>query len=413
MHRRSGILLRGRVRIGATFVVLVFLMPARAEQATAKGRKPLPSDQYIAMRSGLPNSRIRFEKDKRGRVAYLGGSITHMKGWRDLVCENLRKRFPQTEFDFIDAGIPSTDSTLGPFRIDSTVFHRGRVDLLFVEFAVNDSANGRSAVDSVRGMEGVIRKARAHNPCIDLVMMYFVDPDKMAAYRAGKTPTVIVAHEKVARHYGIPAVDLAKEVTERIDAGEFTWKKFGGLHPGPFGHALYARTIERLFQLAWDAASDASRTLKAHRTPEEPLDPLNYERGRFVHIRQAKTERGWRIDPSWKPQAGSTRPGFVSVPMLVADEPGAALRLKFNGTAVGVLVPAGPDVGVLEYAIDGGPLRKLDLFTQWSHYLHIPWAYIFEAELPRGGHELMLRIAEATNPKSKGHACRIVQFLAN
>ena len=43
----------------------------------------------------------------------------------------------------------------------------------------------------------------------------------MAQINTGKTPPEIVSHEKVTRHYGIPAIDLAREVTERINAGEF------------------------------------------------------------------------------------------------------------------------------------------------------------------------------------------------
>ncbi len=35
-------------------------------------------------------------------------------------------------------------------------------------------------------------------------------------------------------------------MTERINAGEFDWQTFGGLHPAPFGHRVYARAIDRL-----------------------------------------------------------------------------------------------------------------------------------------------------------------------
>ena len=41
--------------------------------------------------------------------------------------------------------------------------------------------------------------------------------------------------------------------------------------------------------------------------------------------------------------------------MLVSEKPEATLKLKFNGTAIGMFVVAGPDAGVVEYSIDGGP----------------------------------------------------------
>jgi len=133
-----------------------------------------------------------------------------------------------------------------------------------------------------------------------------------------------------------------------------------------------------------------------------------------VDIKEARVASGWKIDPSWKPAAKvGTRRGFVNVPMLVAEEPGAALTLKFTGTAVGVFVAAGPDAGMLEFSVDGSPQRSLDLFTHWSGGLHIPWAYVLDANLADGAHELTLRISDKKNAESKGHAARVVNFLAN
>ncbi|MDP6356483.1 MAG: prolyl oligopeptidase family serine peptidase, partial [Planctomycetota bacterium] len=92
----------------------------------------------IYLRSGLQNSRRIFETTKKGRVAFLGGSITQMGGWRNHVADSLKRRFPDTEFDFVFAGIGSTDSTMGAFRLNQDIFGRGQVDLLFMESAVNE-----------------------------------------------------------------------------------------------------------------------------------------------------------------------------------------------------------------------------------------------------------------------------------
>ncbi|MFA6564954.1 MAG: alpha/beta fold hydrolase [Verrucomicrobiia bacterium] len=370
---------------------------------------------YFALRGGLANCRIKFEREKTGRVAFMGGSITEMKGWRELVCEELQRRFPNTKFDFIAAGISSTGSTPGAFRLLRDVFGRGPVDLLFEEAAVNDETNGFADQQQVRGMEGIIRHARLVNPALDIVQLHFVDPDKMRAINAGKTPAVITNHEKVAKHYNVPSIDLAHEVTERIHAKEFTWEKdFKGLHPSPFGHTLYAKSIARLFDAAWKEPLAADAKLQPYTLPAKPLDEKSYFRGRLVDIKEARVASGWKIYPSWKPTAKvGTRKGFVNVPMLVAEEPGAALTLKFMGTAVGVFVAAGPDAGIVEFCIDGKPWRSLDLFTHWSGGLHIPWAYVLDAELAPGPHELTLRMSDKKNAESKGHAARIVNFLVN
>ena len=207
---------------------------------------------YFQLRGGLENSRLKFVRTKKGRVAFLGGSITRMRGWRNMVCAELKRRFPNTKFDFVAAGIPSTGSTPGAFRLVRDVFKNGPVDILFEEAAVNDSSNGRSNTEQVRAMEGIVRHARRINPEIDVVMMHFVDPAKMKTYNMGKIPEVIKNHESVAVHYSIPSINLALEVTERINNKEFTWKDdFKNLHPSPFGQKLYFDTINRLFDSAW------------------------------------------------------------------------------------------------------------------------------------------------------------------
>src|SRR5512136_862597 len=95
-------------------------------------------DSPIMKRGTLDASRIRFAAEKKGHVVFMGGSITEMDGYRPMVCELLRKRFPETEFAFTNAGIASTCSTTGAFRLQADVLAKGPVDLFLVEFAVND-----------------------------------------------------------------------------------------------------------------------------------------------------------------------------------------------------------------------------------------------------------------------------------
>ena len=77
----------------------------------------------------------------------------------------------------------------------------------------------------------------------------------------------------------------------------------------------------------------------------------------------------------------------------VATEPGASFRFLFNGVAVGLWVAAGPDAGVIEFSVDGGPYQRQDLFTRWSGRLHLPWAYILADALQPGDHVLDVRVS--------------------
>lgn len=381
--------------------------------ACAAAPAPGPRQDYHQLRGGLDRARAVFEATGRGRVAFLGGSITHNPGWRDQICTWLQQRFPATGFDFVAAGIPSTGSTPGAFRLARDVFARGRVDLLFEEAAVNDSTNGRSDREQLRALEGIVRHARGLNPEIDIVLMHFVDPAKMAAYRAGRVPAVIRNHERIAAHYDLTSLDLAREVTERIDRGEFTWQDdFRNLHPAPFGQELYARSMQRMLAAAWPAVT--GREPLARALPA-PLDARCYDAGQLLSPHNAIRGAGFDLAPRWRNDVGGgTRPGFVAVPMLVGDRPGATFTFEFRGSAIGLFVAAGPDAGVIEFRVDGGAYREQDLFTPWSRGLHLPWLYVLDAELARDRlHRLEVRISSRRNAASKGHACRVAHFAVN
>jgi len=124
--------------------------------------REIVSDKNFILRGNYRNSRLQFEKNKRGHVAFIGGSITEMDGYRPLVCKMLKKRFPDTEFTYTQAGISSTCSDTGAFRLRRDVLSQGPLDMLFVEFAVNDDQDSfLNSKDALRGMEGIIAQA----PC--------------------------------------------------------------------------------------------------------------------------------------------------------------------------------------------------------------------------------------------------------
>ena len=369
--------------------------------------------QNVRLRGGLNNSRLRFEKEKRGHVAFIGGSITEMNGYRPMVCRSLQKRFPETDFTFTAAGISSTCSTTGAFRLSDDVLSKGPVDLFFVEFAVNDDQDaGHAQRECIRGMEGSVRQAGRHNPNVDIVITHFVNPGMLEQLQAGKTPLSMRAHSDVARHYNVPTIHLAKEVAEQINAGKLTWQQFGGTHPKPFGNRICADMIDQLLDEAWGAALASDAKPMPHGQPDQPLDPLHYGNGRFVDLARGMIGSGWEIkNPDWQAIPGSKRSRSTNIPMLCAEQSGATLTLKFTGTAVGAYVVAGPDAAILEACVDEGEIQRVSLSHRFSKGLHSPRTVMFATDLPAGEHVLTLRIAN--DSESDGHAARIIKFVAN
>jgi len=389
------------------------LTAAVSLHAQVRVKAPLKSEDYIIRNGGLDNVWYRMQKDKEAHVVFLGGSITNMSGWRDLVCKYLKDTYRGTKFTFLNAGIPSLGSVPHAFRFQWDVIEKGPVDLLFVESAVNDRGNGYTEAQQRRALEGVVRHMLVVNPNANIVLMAFTDPDKMADYHAGKIPVEVQVHAAIAKKYGLPFINLAKEITDRIDAKEFTWKDdFKDLHPSPFGQQLYFNSIKQL--LDGEFKKPVPEFIETVMQQREPEDPFNYEEGYYADIHDATHLQHFAINESWQPADSTpTRKGFVNVPVLVSDTTGtASLDFPFTGRTIGIAVLSGPDAGFIKYSIDGGIEQEIDLHTQWSGSLYLPWYLILGDELSRENHNLRLQTG-GPHPGNTKNVCRIVYFLVN
>jgi len=392
-------------------------------------RKVLPYSDYFKIRNGLNNFYHIVTQTKKATVAFLGGSITYNPGWRQKVSAYLRERFPETQFHFIAAAIPSLGSLPHSFRFQRDVLDSGKVDLLFVEAAVNDRANGTDSLTQIRALEGIVRQAKKSNPLMDIMLMEFADPDKNRDYAHQLIPVEIGNHERIASHYHLPSINLSKEVYDKISNKEFIWEDdFKDLHPSYYGQELYFATIKSFlnscFKRDADHGLNSTQSTDIHQKTDKlgslvtslpkELDKYNFSNGRYDAITNAKHDANWKADPRWVPSdSAGTRAGFVGVPVLSADRPGANLSLHFTGDAIGIAIISGPDAGIINYAIDGAQQKQTDLFTPWSKSLHLPWYLVLGSGLKKGNHVLNISIDQTKNVNSKGNACRIVYFLKN
>lgn len=387
-----------------------FLAGAQVKDIPGTGKNDLPLSYFYRIRDGLPHFYEKINKGKDITVAFLGGSITYNAGWRPMVCDYLREQFPGVKFHFIMAGIPSLGSLPHVFRLQHDVLDSGKVDLLFLEAAVNDRVNGTDSLTQIRDLEGIVRHAKKSNPAMDMILMEFADPYKNRDYDEGKTPVEVSNHELVAAHYQVPSINLAKEVHDKIARREFGWEKdFKDLHPSPFGQQLYFGNIKSLL------GDCLKKGQSAKNTPlPSPLDAHSFNGGVYLDVVKAKFTSGWELIANWSPaDAAGTREGFVHIPVLANTTPGEELTLAFNGTAVGIAVVSGPDAGIISYRVDEGPEKTIDLFTEWSSGLHLPWYLLLGSTLPQGSHTLHIKVQKNHNGNSKGSVCRIVHFLVN
>lgn len=391
-----------------SFLCLTLLFTALFFKGFAQNK--LQSSSFITFNGYSHTVAEKFGKSEPVNVAFLGGSITNMEGWRRLVSNYLVKNYPQTKFRFINAGIPSLGSLPHAFRLQRDVLDSGKIDLLFLESAVNDHANKTAEQTQRRALEGIIRHTLSKNPKTDIVMMAFSDEDKNDDFNNGKTPTEVKVHSDLAEYYHLPFINLALEVDKRIANGEFTWKEdFKNLHPSPFGQQLYFNTIKTYLE-----ENQKNINKKASSSLPKIIDKFAYTKGQYLSINTAENLNTFSINKNWKPNDGlEGRPGFVNIPVLESNTRNSTFDLVFKGNAVGIAILSGSDAGALHYRIDNGEEKMIDLYTQWSSSLHLPWYLLLGDQLTNGTHKLSVRISDHHNSKSTGYACRIAYFLVN
>ena len=374
---------------------------------------PQTTNKHFHLRGSLNNSKHVFEDSGKGHVAFIGGSITQMNGYRPMVAAYLEKQFPNTEFTFTNAGISSTCSMTGAHRLQRDVLSKGSVDLLFIEFAVNDDQDaGHDLVHALRGMEGLIVQARRHNPNADIVVTHFANTGMMETIRKGEVPISIAAHNRVCQYYQVPTNDLCSELTELIDTGKTTWELYGGVHPKPYGNAICTAMIKKILEQGWSAESVG---VKPHVVPEMPLDQGSYMNGRLESPAKAKHDEYWKVSvPNWKDLKGSFRSTFAGQKLLHGSQINSQFTYTFTGQSLGVYVLAGPDAGAIEVKVVGqDQWRSVNLFHRHSLGLHYPRTVMLVEGMKPGTHQIQVRISVARDSKSQGSAVRILNFAAN
>ena len=342
-------------------------------------------------------------------VAFLGGSITEMNGFRPRVMNMLRAKYPAVDFKEIASGLSSTCSDAGAFRLAEDVLSKGNPDLFVVEAAVNDDQDGHfSERRCIRGMEGCVRQLRLRCPECAVVIGLMVNRDQYQSLTNGVMPLQYRAHARVAAHYGAALANVGSALAAETAKGGMTWGMYRDCHPSPTGCDLGAKVVME----AIDKVFDPMKPMRATPLPE-PLDGLSYFRAQTVSADRLRLGAGWQISvPDWKNIPGSKRGYFICGPAIWSEVANSELSFAFSGTAAGAFLTAGPDAGNLEVSVDGGEFRLLELQANYGA-LHYPYLQPLADDLADGPHTVKLRVKAAQRNGKSCSAVRIHRLYVN
>lgn len=410
-------------------IVLAFALAMLSPVWAAPSYKGPVAAEEVHVRDGVGNFLAKVVNEKREIVvAYLGGSITAMNGWRNLTTDYLRKTYPNAKFKEIHAAIGGTGSDLGVFRLGHDVL-RHNPDLLFVEFATND---GGAAPESIwRSMEGIVRQTWRKDPSTDIVFTYTITASMMGDYGAGKCPRAASAMEQLADHYGIPSIGFGPRVAAEVKAGRLVMSmkdaekatavpvetperdkaisaalaKEGkilfatdGVHPAMPGHGFYLKSIENGFT-RMKGSKPVAHAAKLAR----PFVADNFENAKMVEIVPSMLSGNWQAlgKDDVKFRSFSGRMGS----MWYSGEPGATLKFKFKGTCCKVYDLLGPDGGQVWITVDGRRGSKpVARFDSYCTYWRIATLHVFQGA--DGVHEVEIKI-DSEQPSRQSVAFRL------
>lgn len=376
----------------------------------------LDSGKEYAVRDGLPNFFGKASKGEEITVAFLGGSITQAEHcYRLQLCDYIQNRWPEADFQWINAGVSGTGTDLGAFRTQEHILQHNP-DLVFIDFAVNGAY--------AAGIEGIVRKIRHHNPDTDICFLYAAKESYLSGYSKGDQPAEIAALEKVAEYYSIPSVHLAVEAVRLQKEGKLIWKgdkadgrilfSNDGLHPLQEGGDLYASAIAKALEAMGGTTKAMPGAPKAHICPAKPLVSDIWENAEmYVPSEIAKYDGNWKAvetvaDGNLKPFSG----WFDNV--LVSKRRESVLHFAFEGDMFGIFDIGGPQAGRLEVIVDGELVKLKHIFEDGSDYFlandaegeyyldrFSSWCegryrgqYVL-VKVPQGSHQVTLRISSS------------------
>ncbi|MDX9866921.1 MAG: SGNH/GDSL hydrolase family protein, partial [Kiritimatiellia bacterium] len=364
----------------------------------------LRAEEICRVRGGVPNAvRVWREGREEGNVFFIGGEAANRAGGtRDLLKGAVREVFPTNRltrafFAWNRLYPDNASSIIETFRAMSSPAATSRADhwpcvvLTVIELAAEDIGKPEAQVHAA--LEGLIRRTRQQNPGRDLALIYPADGRFVAEYRAGREPAAVCLHERLAEHYQIPSLNLARAAAKRE-----TWQDTPAQRKTLLQEGVAALLRE-------DGAPQNRRPVR-HPCPG-PLRPGSWSRATLVNY-----ERG-ELDPGgWLGWQQSPLDQIFHV--AVCEKPGPVMSLSFAGDAVGVYGVTGPDAGDLEWSLDNGPWQKVEVFDRTArddryHLFHT----MADWTMTNGEHTVRLRVAEAVPPGSRGRMARIGWFLVN
>ncbi len=360
-------------------------------------------EENYYLREGLLNvkTKLNNQTDRTLNVVFLGGSITEHDGYRNHICDWLSEQFGENRFNFINSGYGGTGSEFGKNRFWYDVASYDP-DLIFVEFAVNDSSQPAKTV--MQNMESIVRQALNYNSTTQIVFVYtFCPGSDVEQAAAGKWTNMAKIMDYVAANYGIPSIFIGADAAIDIQEGRALGKKADqndtnmdlplysedGVHPSEAGSLRYFDTIRPfLEELLVSSSAVLDNMSDGEQIPylfkDSAGDRVNFSLDNYIEGEGMKKETADTYAEAYEQIEN----------VYTSDIPGEGVTFSFIGTQAGIITLSGPDSGQVDVYVDGELVNTQSAWHPiFSNGSETPYA-ISTPILENGEHTVSFKVSD-------------------
>ena len=332
-----------------------------------------------------------IEKARQGEevtIVYLCGSITEgalaqpqqTRCYAYLSAHDFAQKYmpDPRKLHYVNAGISGTPSVLGITRLEQDVL-RHEPDIVFVEFAVNDSNQMPYRIV----YESMVRKLLA-DECQPAVVLIFTFTETGYSCQPHM--------QQVGKHYDLGMISVKDAIQPQISLGKITWRNYSSdyTHPNTAGHRFIADMIGNYFA-------------KAEATPAQPWTmPATVKYGKAWENLENLASEDERIASMgsfvWGPdRCYSYKMGFKHLAALGGNDP-MVIQAECSRLTLAFKQEKDGNRGSLEVWIDGKLTKTFPgrADNAWGNII----TEIIEIGVESAMHTIELRMAEGDEGKN-------------
>ena len=200
-------------------------------------------------------------------VGVIGGSITqgssatdHNNCYAELFHKYWVEKFPQSNVNFVNAGIGGTNSYLGVHRVDTQLLD-SKPDAVIVEFSVNDT----DKLMNKYSYDSLVRKILNCDSQPAVMLLFTTQEDGTSLWET---------HKEIGAAYDLPMLSYRAVVYPEVSAGTLDWKDISpdNIHPNDEGHKLIGQLVSRYLDSVYDDLDNIDDSSVAFDAPAYTAD---------------------------------------------------------------------------------------------------------------------------------------------